>query len=59
MKTKKKADPVVTCGCGRSPTGQCMGWHGLEEDEFRQQLAEYDVEQNRIANEQLIKTKGI
>ena len=59
MKTKKKADPVGTCGCGRSPTGQCIGWHGLEEDEFRQQLAEYDVEQNRIANEQLIKTKGI
>lgn len=24
------------CGCGRSPTGKCMGWHGLNE----QQLAE-------------------
>ena len=31
-----------TCGCGRSPTGDCIGWHGLSEDEFRQQLAIYE-----------------
>jgi hypothetical protein len=23
------------CGCGRSPTGKCIGWHGLTEDEFQ------------------------
>lgn len=22
------------CGCGRSPTGQCIGWHGLDELEL-------------------------
>jgi hypothetical protein len=32
----------VPCGCGRSPTGFCCGWHGLSEDDFRQQLAEYE-----------------
>jgi hypothetical protein len=32
-----------TCGCGRSPTGNCIGWHDLNEDEFRQALAEYEV----------------
>lgn len=29
------------CGCGRSPTGKCVGWHGLTEAEFQKRLAEY------------------
>ena len=33
----------MACGCGRSPTGQCMGWHSLSEDEYRQKLAEYEA----------------
>ena len=23
-----------SCGCGRSPTGQCIGWHGLSEEQL-------------------------
>ena len=23
-----------TCGCGRSPTGDCIGWHMLTAEEF-------------------------
>ena len=23
------------CGCGRSPTGKCVGWHDLSEDEYK------------------------
>jgi hypothetical protein len=23
------------CGCGRSPTGKCIGLHGLTEDEWQ------------------------
>ena len=23
-----------TCGCGRSPTGDCVGWHMLTEEEY-------------------------
>ena len=34
-----------TCGCGRSPTGDCIGWHGLTEDGFQQKLAEYNAKQ--------------
>lgn len=30
------------CGCGRSPTGFCIGWHGLEEGVFREKLAEWE-----------------
>jgi len=34
---------IGSCGCGRSPTGSCIGWHGLSEDAYRQALAEYDA----------------
>ena len=33
----------VSCGCGRSPTGKCIGWHGLSEDRFREELANYEA----------------
>lgn len=36
-----------TCGCGRSPTGKCMGWHSLTEEEFRDTLAEYEDKINK------------
>ena len=36
---------IGKCGCGRSPTGKCIGWHGLEEGEYREKLAEYESKQ--------------
>jgi hypothetical protein len=33
------------CGCGRSPTGMCCGWHALTEDAYQQRLAEYQDSQ--------------
>jgi hypothetical protein len=30
-----------TCGCGRSPTGNCIGWHALSESEFQAKLESY------------------
>jgi len=30
------------CGCGRSPTGKCIGWHGLTEEAFRVELAQWE-----------------
>lgn len=35
----------VSCGCGRSPTGYCIGWHGLSEAAFQAKLQEYLKEQ--------------
>ena len=32
---------MADCGCGRSPTGQCIGWHNLTEEEY--QAAVYDL----------------
>lgn len=31
----------MDCGCGRSPTGKCVGWHSLTEEEFQVKLKEY------------------
>lgn len=41
-----------TCGCGRSPTGDCIGWHGLSEDAYQEKLREWDLKQyQKKANE--------
>ena len=34
-----QAKPGTTgqCGCGRSPTGKCCGWHALTEEMYRHQ----------------------
>jgi hypothetical protein len=29
------------CGCGRSPTGKCVGWHGLDEAAYQRVKAEW------------------
>ena len=37
--------PKGTCGCGRSPTGNCCGWHSLSEEAYQQKLKEYKEKQ--------------
>ena len=41
------AKPAVAgrCGCGRSPTGLCCGWHSLTESAYQERLAEYQDSQ--------------
>ena len=43
VRVKETKEEFGTCGCGRSPTGKCIGWHGLSEDDYRQRLAEHDA----------------
>ena len=33
------------CGCGRSPTGNCIGWHNLSEEDYQHKKAAYEVKQ--------------
>jgi hypothetical protein len=42
MRVQEDASEVGKCGCGRSPTGKCIGWHGLSEEDFRIKLAEHE-----------------
>jgi len=31
----------MDCGCGRSPTGECIGWHSLSDEEYQAKLKEH------------------
>ena len=37
---------IGSCGCGRSPTGNCIGWHALSEEDYRVKLAEHETTEN-------------
>ena len=55
MQVRVKEDPKEfgKCGCGRSPTGKCIGWHGLSEEEYKERLSEYELEQYRKQAQEL------
>ena len=40
------------CGCGRSPTGNCIGWHALSEEDFQAKKAVYEARQAEKAKKQ-------
>ena len=35
----------MPCGCGRSPTGECIGWHSLTEEEYQEKLNQWNTDQ--------------
>ena len=35
----------MDCGCGRSPTGKCIGWHKLSEEEYAEALKKYKAKE--------------
>jgi len=39
------------CGCGRSPTGKCIGWHSLSEDDYLAKLKKYEEKQKQKQKE--------
>lgn len=40
MMAKPSNNPNA-CGCGRSPTGKCIGWHALTEEQYLEKLNAY------------------
>mgnify|MGYP001219417295 FL=1 len=34
-----------SCGCGRSPTGKCVGWHALSEEKYHERKTAYLAKQ--------------
>jgi hypothetical protein len=34
-----------SCGCGRSPTGKCIGWHGLNEEQLKEAQRQWELDQ--------------
>jgi hypothetical protein len=51
VRVKENTDEIGKCGCGRSPTGKCIGWHGLSESQFQSKLAEYIAEEQSKEDE--------
>ena len=49
VRVQEDSSKVGQCGCGRSPTGKCIGWHGLTEDAFRSKLQEYNEKKSAEA----------
>lgn len=48
MQVRVSEDPKKfgSCGCGRSPTGDCCGWHNLTQEEYLIKLDEYNSNNN-------------
>lgn len=48
-KTSKQGNIIMSeapkCGCGRSPTGNCIGWHALSEEDYQAKKAVYEARQ--------------
>jgi len=53
VRVKENLEEFGRCGCGRSPTGKCCGWHGLTEEAYRAKKDEYDLAQYREQAEEL------
>ena len=50
-RVNEDSEDVGKCGCGRSPTGKCIGWHGLSEELYRHQKMLWLEDQLRSDNE--------
>ena len=40
-----KLEKVMSCTCGRSPTGKCVGWHKLSEEEYKNKKLAWETNQ--------------
>ena len=43
VRVEENQEEIGKCGCGRSPTGKCIGWHGLSEDEYADRKEKYET----------------
>jgi hypothetical protein len=53
VRVKENKQEFGGCGCGRSPTGKCIGWHGLTEEAFRVRLEEYNTGRADLAGKEV------
>ena len=42
-----------TCGCGRSPTGDCCGWHSLNEEQYQHRKEQYETGKVDLAGKEV------
>ena len=51
VRVKENAEEFGKCGCGRSPTGKCIGWHGLSEEQFQVAQEKYLTNQESTSGD--------
>ena len=54
IRVKENAEEFGKCGCGRSPTGKCVGWHGLTEEAYQERLEKYQTGQVDLSGKDLV-----
>lgn len=45
----------IKCGCGRSPTGSCIGWHNLTNEEYQKRKTQYDLQEQAKTQQQFLR----
>jgi len=45
VRVQENEDKISQCGCGRSPTGKCIGWHGLTEEQYQEKKGAWELEE--------------
>jgi hypothetical protein len=58
VRVKENVGEVGNCGCGRSPTGKCIGWQGLTEDMYQHRKMLWLEDELRNDNEVKDTTQG-
>ena len=43
VKASCLSEVKMSCTCGRSPIGKCVGWHKLSEAEYEEKKAAWDA----------------
>ena len=41
------------CGCGRSPTGKCIGWHGLSDEQYAERKELYETGKTDLSGKEI------
>ena len=55
VRVTENSEQFGKCGCGRSPTGYCIGWHGLTEKDYHVKLQEYKLQEVTQEEEEAFK----
>lgn len=45
VRATENSETFGSCGCGRSPSGVCNGYHALTEEQWQAKLAEQQTKQ--------------
>jgi hypothetical protein len=53
VRVQEDESKIGSCGCGRSPIGKCIGWHGLSEEAFQDRKEKYETGQVDLSGKEV------